>query len=211
MRQSDPLRGLQPLPHESYARIDLDHLLMYAVGHLKEIGVDLCFENIVVAVYRLFPKKFALVGYPEYPDAKRTHKCLRRCTYKTTRWLGGKERQGFTLTERSPAVIKKSCSMLSVPGVAVGRSTSITRRKERILAELESSAAYLKATRGEIDSITDGDFCFMLQGTLDSSGETLRANLDALRTYAEEQDRRDILRVLEVLGKRFAMFLDGKD
>jgi len=211
MRHSDPLTGLQPLPHERYARIGLDHLLMYAVGRLKDIDADLSFENIVVAAYRLFPKKFALVGYPEYPDAKRAHKCLRRCTYKTTRWLGGKERQGFALTEKSPAVIKKSCSMLSVIGVTVGRSTSVTRRKERILAELESSAGYLKAIGGEVDSISDGDFCFMLQGTLDSSGETLRANLDALRTYAEEQDRRDILRVLKVLDKRFARFLASKD
>jgi len=210
MRANNPLTKIQPLPEEKYAPIDLDHLLMYAVGHLKEIGADLSFENIIVAAYRLFPRKFSLVGYPEYPDAKRAHKCLRRCTYKTRRWLGGKERQGFTLTDKSGAIIQKARSMLALAARRGAGPISRTRRKERILTELESSIGYLKAIRGKADSVSEGEFCFMLQGTLDSSGETLRSNLDALKRYAGEQGRGDIQKVLTRLENRFAPFLAGK-
>jgi hypothetical protein len=210
MRENDPLTKFQALPEEKYARIDLDHLLMYAVGQLNGIGADLSFENIIVAVYKLFPRKFSLVGYPEYPDAKRAHKCLRRCTYKTRRWLGGKERQGFTLTDKSLIIIQKARSMLALASTVVAGPISRTRRKERILTELESSVAYLKAVRGDVDSISEGDYCFMLQGTLDTSGETLRANLDALQMCASEQGRLDILRVVKTIEKRFTAFLAGK-
>ena len=173
--QKARVANLTEIPEKKYATVDLDHLVMYAVGVLGSLGVDLSFENIVVAAFRLFPNKFSLLGYSSYPDAKRVHKCLRRCTYKTRQWLGGKERQGFAITERSEQVIAKSRCMIEVAGLVPGRAHSATRRKERLLSEVESSLAYVKILKGESDSVSEGDFCFLLQGTLDSSGQTLRA------------------------------------
>jgi hypothetical protein len=79
---------------------------MVAVGRLWEVDCELSYENVVVAAFRLFPSKFGLIGYPDFPDAKRVHDQLFHCFYKSKGWLGGKTRLGFTITELGEAIIR---------------------------------------------------------------------------------------------------------
>ena len=78
--ERDKVSALQEYAAELYANVDLDHLAVFAVGRLYELGADLSFENAVVACFRLFPKKFALSGFPIYPDSDRIRNCLNLCT-----------------------------------------------------------------------------------------------------------------------------------
>jgi hypothetical protein len=56
MQEIDPAR---------YSSVDLDKLVMIAVGQLSSLGIELSLENIIVASYKLFPKKFSLIGFPQ--------------------------------------------------------------------------------------------------------------------------------------------------
>lgn len=67
----DKIDNLESFEEAKYENIDLDHLMMYAIGRLAKISVDLSFENAVVASFKLFPKKFSLLGFPNYPDQPR--------------------------------------------------------------------------------------------------------------------------------------------
>lgn len=204
----DKLKGLKPLNTAQYKNVSLDYLVMYAIGQLQEMNVDLAFENIVVATYKFFPKKFSLIGFP-YPDSNRVGKRLWDCISKKKRWLGGKIHQGFVVTERSRFFIKEAENLLA--GVSFQstrpKAASQTRRKESLLAEITASSAYRKYQKGQESSISQADFCFLLQGTLDSTPEILIGNLEALQKFAQELQREDILRFLSRLEDRFKNIL----
>lgn len=208
MKDKDKIKGLNPIDENKYENVDLDHLVMYAMGQLNKIGADLSFENAVIAAFKLFPKKFSLTGYSEFPDSDRVMNCLNRCTLKNRRWLGGKSRQGYIITERSSRVILKAEELLHGWKMKKSKVTSKTRRKERILEEAVFSPAYMKYTRNQKYSITKAELCYFLQGTLDSSQETLKENLKSLKNFAEELSRKDVLDFLNWLEERFKKFLN---
>lgn len=207
MTDREKVENLQSIPHHKYENVGLDHLVMYTVAELERIGADLSFENVVVAALKLFPRKFSLPGFPRYPDGKRVHDSLFRCTYKDKKWLGGKTRQGFAITDRSRIFITEAQDLLSGETSEKAKTHSQTRRKELLLTELVSSPAYAKFTEGRGDLISESDLCYLLQGTLDSSPEILRQNLVSLKKFVEELERQDIAGFLDWLGERFAKFL----
>lgn len=207
MADNGKIEKLKPFDFSKYENIDLDLLVMYAMAQLEKIGADLSFENAVVATFKFFPKKFSLLGFPSYPDSLRIYSSLWRCsTDKKKQWLGGKIRQGFIITERSRTFIKKAEDLLTGKSEKVKKATSKTRRKESILAEVESSSAYLKYKDGKKDYITESDFCYLLQGTLDSPRDILRKNLVVLKMFANELHHDDILNFIKWLENRFPKF-----
>ena len=200
MRDKDKIEKLKSFDEAKYENVDLDHLIMYVVSQLEKIDADLSLENAVVAAFKLFPKKFSLLGFSLYPDSLRVYSCLWRCTTdKKKQWLGGKIRQGFIITDRGRKFIREAETLLTELSPKKIKATSQTRRKELLLAEVVSSLAYKKYTSGQSDTITEADFCLLLQGTFDSSREILRGNFNTLKMFAEELARDDILRFLNLL------------
>jgi hypothetical protein len=210
LTDKEKIKKLDPIDPAKYENVDLDHLVIYAVSQLEEIGADLSFENSVVAAYKLFPKKFSLLGFPEYPATKRVHDCLFRCTFRTKKWLGGKTAQGFIINDRSRKFIKEAEGLISMPSSKKIKAPSKTRRKELIIAELIASPAYKKYIKEEEDAVSNADLCYLLQGTLDSSGELLKKNLESLTRFAEELERHDVSKFLIWLEDRFKDFLNTK-
>ena len=209
MNSNDKVNSLGAIQSSLYVNIDLDHLVMYAVGELENLGVDLSFENISVACFKLFPSKFTLLGYPIYPDVKRTHDCLFRCTYKTKQWLGGKTAQGFIITERSRIFIQEAKDLLKGKTTQRVKADSKTRRKEAIISSVTQSIAYLKFQDENRENISNAEICFMLQCTLDSAPETLSRNLKSLKLFTAELENKNLYDFLCWVEKQFN-FLFGK-
>lgn len=199
------------LADENYLSIDLDRLIMLAVGLLRDAGLELSYENTVVAAFRLFPAKYGLIGFPDYPDAKRVHDALWHCSYKSKRWLSGKTRLGFAITEVGEGILADARRLLS--GQHPGRRPALsqTRRRETILAEVTASEAYAKFTAGAGDDIGEAELCYVLQGTLDSPRDLLVGNLNGLRRMAVELDNTTVTEFLEALTRRFSGFLGLKN
>lgn len=207
MKDKDKIEKLQSFNEKKYENIDLDHLIMYVMGQLNELKVNLSYENAVVAAFKLFPRKFSLLGYPKYPDSDRVMNCLNRCVLEDREWLGGKIKHGFIITDRSDKIIQKAKEMLKSEIIKKTKAFSQTRRKELILAEVVNSSAYKKYLIGEKDFITKAEVCYLLQGTLDSPVNILRENYDLLKNYVNELERKDILEFLKYLEGKFKDFL----
>lgn len=199
----DGLFSLKAIQASHYRGIDLDRLVLYAVGELRKKQIDLSFENIVVASFKLFPEKFSLLGFPTYPDSDRVQNCLNRCTRKSKQWLGGKSRHGFFITDRSRAFIKQANELIRHTPPERPRAPSQTRRKESILSDITSTTAYQKFSGGKTEAISNAEVCFALQGTLDTPKETLRENLAVLKQYAAELGNRDVVSFAEWLSQWF--------
>ncbi len=207
MNNRQKILNLHPIDQKAYQHVSLDHLIMYVVSILDQKGIDLSFENIVVAAHRLFPMKFQLLGFPEFPDGKRVHDCLFRCTFKTKQWLGGKTRQGFIVTDRSRIFIDEAQSLLGSESGQKIKINSQTRRKEFVLAEVEKSSAFVKYRSNSKDSISEADFCFLLQGTLDSPKKILKSNLQTLKDFTIDLQNKEVQCFLIWIENKFQYFL----
>lgn len=202
------LDGLKAYPSRLYDGINLNWLILLSVGVLEEKGVDLSFENIVVAAFRLFPKKFSLLGYPEHPDANRIRAALvLRCAYKNRQWLLGTISQGFAFTERGRQELELAKQALQEDYLPIKKTFSKTRRFEKLLGEVRASPAYAKYFKGERDRISEAECCHVLQGTLDSDRRVLLDNLTKLREMATSLEQKDLVGFMDWLGQRFARFL----
>jgi hypothetical protein len=211
MTDKEKIKKLKPFDVTKYDSIDLDRLVIYTVTKLRLSGIELSLENIIVGAFRLFPKKFSLVGFYEFPDATRIEKSLWRCKDKKRQWIGGKTPHGYLITDKTKIISAETEAELSSSTYKKPQKiASRMRRKEGILKETTNSSAYQKYIKGESDSITEADFCYLLQGTLDSTRETLRENLASLKKFAEELERKDVLDTLCWLEERFRYFLNDK-
>ncbi len=205
------LQGLKPFPHHLYEGTNLNWLVLYAVGVLEERGIDLSFEHVVVAAFMLFPKKFSLLGFPEYPDADRIRPALLRCAYKNRQWLMGKTSQGFAFTERGRKELEMVKQALKSGSLPQKKTFSQTRRFEKLLAEVRTAPAYAKYSKGTPDKVSEAECCHVLQGTLDSDRRVLTDNLTKLKGMATELGQKDIVEFMDWLEARFARFLEKGD
>lgn len=202
------LQTLKPFPFHLYEGINLNWLVLYSVGVLEERRIDLSFDHIVIAAFKLFPKKFSLLTYPEHPDAKRVHDALWRCSYKNRQWLRGKTSQGFALTERGRHELDSARRALKTKSAPQKKAFSHTRRFEKLLAEVRTSPAFVKYCKTEVDKISEAECCHVLQGTLDSDRRVLVDNMTKLKDMAVVLDQKDISGFMDWLGSRFAHFLE---
>ncbi|MFH0989226.1 MAG: hypothetical protein V1799_04320 [bacterium] len=207
MTVRDKIFSLDEIELSRYEGIDLDRLVIYAVTKLDEIDAELSLENIIIASFKLFPKKFSLIGYPEFPDATRVEKCLWRCKGKRRCWIGGKTPHGYSLTGKGNLIYTQVEKLLLSETKHNKKVISQTRRKELIIVEVISSRAYQKFVQNRGENITDAEFCSVLQGTLDSLKENLKENLYSMKNIANELDRNDVAKFLDFLESRFSKLL----
>ena len=203
--QQQIIANIQSIEFAKYQNIDLDHLTMYTIGILDELNVDLSYENVVVAAFKLFPQKFSLNGFEDYPDSDRTRNSLNRCTMNK-KWLGGKALHGFEIIEKSKYII--SDSKKKILGISINKQNikSKTRRKELILSEIKKTSAFQKYINSDIDEINESDICYLLQGTLDTKKSILLDNFILLKLYAKELKSREILGFIKILEENFKYF-----
>lgn len=208
MKATEKILALKAIDSSNYESIDLDRLVIYAVAKLAEMNLELSLENIIVATFKLFPSKFSILGYPEFPDATRVEKCLWRCKGPKRGWIGGKTPHGYTITETGNQIANQAANHLLNPIAQAHKLLSQTRRRESIIAEVKSSQAYQKFIEGNQDKISEAEFCYVLQGTLDSLKETLRNNFESLKIIAEELQRADVSKFIKFLEKKFSKYLN---
>lgn len=203
------LDNLGPYPTEIYDGVNLNWLILFSVGVVEDCGLDLSFEHIVMAAFKLFPKKFSLLNYQNHPDAKRVHDALWRCSYKNRQWLMGKTSQGFAFTERGHKEYELAKQALQKGYQPKKKTYSLTRRLEKLLVEVRSSPAYKKYQKNERDKVSEAECCHALQGTLDTDHRVLLDNLSRLKEIATGLQQTDLIEFLDWLSQRFDHFLGG--
>jgi len=208
--QRRSLDGLKAYPTHLYDGINLNWLVLLSVGAVEESGVDLSLEHIVMAAFRLFPRKFSLLAYPAHPDAIRVDKALRRCTDKDRQWLMGKTSQGFAFTERGRQQLELARQTVQKDYRPTKKTFPPTRRLEKLVGEVKAAPAYAKFLKGERDRVSEAECCNVLQGTLDSDRRVLLDNLTKLKAMATDLQEKEAVAFMDWLGQRFARFLGAE-
>ncbi len=195
-----------------YSRIALNELVTYAVYFLSQSGDEISTENIVAACFLLFPQRFELRGYPQWPDSTVVNKRWIDCRKKGL--ITGSTARGFSLTPNGLKLAEKVGKTLGGQRPLFSRNkpsdvrAELRTRAGRFVRALEESDAYVKFKQaGERAQITEFDFRSMLLCTMESSASTLRNNLEQFKQYTALYERADLSQLLDSCEKRFRHLL----
>ena len=197
--------------NEQYYRfIAMNDLVTYCVHLLLQEKGQCNFEDLVAKCFTLFPAKFALRGYPQWPDSSVIQK--RWLSARTDKnYISGSVKDGFRMTPAGIKVAERIHKLLNLKIPLSGRIKAEERtRSGRFLAQIERSEAWKQyQATGSAEGVSDFDFCQALMCTLDAGPRNLLKNLNLLRQCAEDYEREDILKFLSELQNGLGHLLTG--
>src|SRR5512136_372389 len=97
---------------EKYTTIASNHLVVYSIHTLYKDGDEISAEDIISACFKLFPKKFSLRTYPQWPDSALVGRRLHDC--EKNGWLTARIETGFKLTAKGTRLAEKVAKELGV-------------------------------------------------------------------------------------------------
>ncbi|MCC6824510.1 MAG: hypothetical protein IT172_02055 [Acidobacteria bacterium] len=206
-----PISEMDSLPSfsaEKYLGIAMNDLVIYAVFVLSQYGKEIIEADIVAICFLMFPRRFELRGYPQWPDSSVILRRWLDCRSKGL--ITGSTKDGFSLTPKGVRSAESVAARLESNQVAKPKVRSELRtRAGRFVREIENSIAYRTFERSGAANveIAEYDFRGMLMCTMESSASTLRSNLQQFKEYVSVYDRTDLITFLEQMEQRFADIL----
>jgi hypothetical protein len=179
-------------------RIGLDPLIVYAVKRIQDLGEECTFERLVYESFSLFPKKFAFLRYPQWPDATRINKSWLRC--RTDKgWIVGSVQEGFRLTPAGCQVAGEVERILYSVGTHDAKAKKQPEhrsrsREESALRHIRESDYFKRWAEHQTNfTISWPEFLSLLNTTLETPRRILRQNLHFYRQVAAQLGDSEVL------------------
>jgi hypothetical protein len=203
---------------EVYTKIILNDLVVYAIHYLHKQGSEITSEDVISACFVLFPKRFSLRKYPQWPDSGVVSRRWSDC--KSKGYLRGNAASGFEITARGikrAEKIEKSLGEVLKPASVPGPKTKVSvtavqsvhpelkARAKKYVHSIELSDAY-KHYRKNLP-LNEFDFRSLLLCTMESPPATLARNLMQFKEYVNIHNRTDLLTFLEFCENKFTDLL----
>ena len=194
---------------KAYLSFSQDELLVVALALLQTEERKVSFEELVAQCFRLFPKKFELQGYPQWPNAGIVNKSWLRCR-SDKKFVRGNVAEGFALTPKGVEAAKKIFFRLSkFTGQTInqdfqGRKADKQTDSGRVVMHVEKSSAYQKyRDTKSLSGISEHEACDVLYALVESDAETLKKNYEAVMQHVESYGREDLISFLKNLRNKF--------
>ena len=113
IRDKSDLLKIKSFNTTTYEDFSLTSLTAYCVFNLREWNITTSLENISVASHRMFPVKFSLVGWPNFPDITRTSRSVLQMRPKYRNLATSASGKGVFLNQNG---IKEAFSVLEKIG-----------------------------------------------------------------------------------------------
>jgi len=210
-RQKTALDNLRAFPVEKYADVDLNRLLVYAIGWLRDRNLPLIFEYITIASFRMFPAKFGLRGF-DYPDSNRVNRGLLQLGPKYRNWARGSTGKGFALTDPGEIVLVEMRARLSgAQAVTQGREaderppslvSGYTLDPAAEIAELMATEAYERFKEKGAGDLQVEDVWTVVGAFVHTPKEVILRRLKVLRQIASDLGNESAASFLKALQER---------
>lgn len=202
---------------DGYAKTPLNDLVVYSIYSLHQKGSTIPAEDIISACFVLFPRRFSLRKYPQWPDSAAVSRRWSDCKRKG--YLRGNALEGFQLTARGvkrAEKIEKTLGKVKIKPVPGSKPKlplqpvltvhpELKARAKKYIHAIESSDAYKRYKRKL--PINEYDFRSLLLCTMESPPATLTRNLEQFKDYVRIHDRMDLLTFLESNEENFSHLL----
>lgn len=189
-----------------YEDVDLNRLIVFTLGWLRDEGLPPSFENVAVGAFRLFPSKFSLRGF-DHPDSNRVNRALLQLGPKYRNWAVGSTSTGYNLTPLGEKVLIEARQILA--GGRIARSpkrrdaSSYTWDPASELNALKGTDSYRRFREGGVGQLKIDDVWHALGAFRYTPKEAIRERFVALKAIATEAGDSDALEFLDALRKRF--------
>ncbi len=221
IKSANDILALEAFPNESYEPIALTSLTAYSVFWLSEWGIPTSFETLAVLNFKLFPAKFAMVGWPQFPDFNRTNRSVLQMRPKYRNLATSITKKGVFLNENG---IREAQALAARIGSPVSRGASVsgaevaipsvrgshrarTIHPEDQIAKLKSSKLYQLYREGrwiEAEAIDLVNFLEVYDHT--PSKEKVRRLTD-YRQAAEELGDQEVQEFIDKVASTFHGYL----
>ncbi len=202
----------------AYADESLVALTVYSLYWLHAWELRRTIEAVAVLNWRLFPAKFGMVGFEQFPDAFRTNRSLLQGQPKYRNVLTGSAKQGFNLNARGMQHAENLITKLGAPALSDG-SRILTRRAESRTSPLKGAARTVEPEREaakiregtlfkkwKSHTLSDRDVIHVhsLLGIFDHTPKTIRRRkFRDMVKYAKDAGAEDVGRFLKEIKGEF--------
>ena len=197
-----------PFEPECYGDLDLNRLAAYAIHLLEESKIVPSFENLVVTLFKAFPEKFSLPGYPEYPDAARANRALFQLRPKYRNWAVRSSEEGHILTDLGRRVADETADLLNSPVRArtTRRSPPLPPRTlyEGVARNIRRSSAFRKFVSEKSEQVTRPEIFELLHAVPYTPAKVLRSKLHDWDQLARQAKDEEISGFLEWMKREFS-------
>ncbi len=200
------IKSLKEVPESKYSSLDLDRLVIYSMNIIHQKNIPLYFDYISVAAFRLFPAKFSMANFKEYPDTNRINKAIRRLTDPTRKnWATGTIEHGFNLSEAGKEVYLQVDAILSspdnLPAKKQGQRTRGRSTRDDANEVLSSKLYKQWVNRENVSEFQITDF---MGATPYTPKSLLNNHLLHLKQSAENANSQEATKFLEWLEENFS-------
>jgi hypothetical protein len=199
----------KPHDFQKYKHIDLNSLLVFVIDFLEKNDIPLSFENICVATFKMFPKKFSLMDYEEFPDATRVNRVLLHLRPKYENLVDGNVKTGFTLTEKGKLRVQTTKDLLEQKGQSENKETR-PKLEEKQIEEIKNSIAFNKFKQKKFEEVQIEDIYGFLLATPYTPKKDIRKFLNTIISIAEDKNDADILNFLKIVKEKFGAYFQDK-
>jgi hypothetical protein len=205
--------------YEKYKEISMTKLAAYAIQLLKDNDIFLNFENIAVALFLMFPKKFCMVGYDEYPDTNRIGRTVNlqlRPKYQNIAFCDPKT--GYSLTEKGKDIAEHTKRILEGEEEDIRLRSfhvrdDISKRTRSPETEIEKKILsrylydkYKKNRKCEIEKIEIYEF---LNASPYTSKKAIREYYNDLKELCKKAENKEALDFLVWLEEKASKCMEG--
>ena len=183
------LKELKAYPSDQYSDIRLYELVTIGILRLNQSKLETNFENITVILLRLFPDKFSLTYFPEFPDTIRVDNTL-RLDCKHMGVVKGNRPKGFVLTGKGQILGEKILQKIESGSGKVKSSANFSRNRFiKLVKGVTESSGYKKFVSKNLKEIKKFDVCESLHCTMNADEVHLRENLGTLTSHAIQTEK----------------------
>ncbi len=196
------------MPYEKYSNINHDKLLLYCIWKLKSNNFEVLEPDVGILAFKLFPKKFSLVGYTDFPDLVKARNTLWHLYDKSKGWIKGRPRTDFSLTEIGEVIAKKTIESIEkgiVTGSLIVKSKGDLQERKQVkeIKWIKNSDAYKKFIENKKNEINWKNIIDLLKITSDTPISFAESKLKKISIYAEDLNEKVVLEFLEFLKRNF--------
>ncbi len=201
----------QPFASSNYIGMDNNRLAIYAIALLEENGIPRTQEAVTVALFLMFPEKFSLVGFPQYPDTERVNRTLLQLGDKYRNWATGNKHVGYTLNDAGRHVLDQTQSLLRKPELQAPKKRTPrerTRDPNAEVAEIEQSNLFRAFGSKQTEKLNEYDFWELMQAFPYTPKQALKNRFKEMQEAARLAAREDVIEFLKWIREQYTTFFE---
>jgi len=214
----DDLKNLSPFPEEYYLGIPNYDLGTYAFEVIESVGERLTIENICVALFKLFPLKFSMLDYSDYPDGMRVNRTLMQMQPKYQNYATGSANKGYSLTPKGRGIAKSlkeyfderkkgNSNLINYDKKKESISQRRTLSDDKLIAGIKNSDLYKLYVEEKFDKARGLEFLTMLEAFAHTPPKEIRKRFNELKTAASNTGDVKAIEFLKKCKNKFSSLL----